>query len=144
MADNTNKILGQFTLSAIPSLPDLLLAEMDALQNSGSSLTTLVRDDLFLFIRILQGGHTFPVGRHFDPEQLIARTTPEALSTLIMQSATRMGFARVSPQRLLFLKQLHLQSILARALAENIADKALPPSSGHVRTPTNKTCTGRT
>jgi len=128
VADNTKKILGQFNLSAIPSLPELLLAEMDALQDSADTLQNLVNDDLFLFLRLLDGSPVSTDNRNFDPREFLHHSGPQKLATVIRQSAARMGFARLSPQRLLFLKQLHLQSLLARSLAEQIASSTIDES----------------
>ena len=121
MADNTKNILGQFNLSAIPSLPELLLAEMDALQFSSGTLRGLATDDLFLFLRLLDDAPVNKVNSNFDPQNFLNKTSHDKLITVIRQSAARMGFARLSPQKLLFLKQLHLQSLLASSLAEQIA-----------------------
>lgn len=128
MPDTTDKILRQFSLSAIPSLPELLLVEMDAMQGASASLEKCVLDDLFLFSRILEAVPPGDSGHNFDPQAYLARVGHEKLTTVIRQSAARLGFARLSPQRLRFLKQLHLQSLLARSLSEQLASHVLKDS----------------
>jgi signal transduction histidine kinase len=130
VAEIANKILDQFTLAGIPSLPELLLQELDMLQqftgNAGGwgKARELADTDLFLNARLL--GHAEAAA--LAGTGTIAGTDPENLAAIIRQSAASTCFANLPPSRLRFLKQLYLQSVLAQGIAISLADRLLPES----------------
>lgn len=130
VTENADKILSQFNLASLPSLPELLLQELDMLQRSPvgqahpeaghGSMESLLGNDLFLFARLVAGTPGFGTPRNYRPDDLLRAAGTETLAATIRQSAARLCFSRLTTQRLRFLKQLTLQAILCSALSREI------------------------
>ena len=114
----------------MPSLPELLLHELDMLQQGHLSAPEnekhrdLAASDIFLNARLLANAAPGNTGA-----DLLANAPAETLDAVIWQAAASTCFARLSNTRLRFMKQLYLQSVLAANLAGALAERVLPASS---------------
>jgi len=113
VSDIADKIIKQLRPAEFPSLPELLVRELDLLApgTPASDQDAMVAGDLFLSVRL-------------QAETALGKS-PDLASNL-RQCATRLGFTRLSVPRLRFLKQLYLQSSLGRCLAEELARQVVP------------------
>ncbi len=140
MSDIAQKILSQASLLRVPSLPELLLCELEAfgqanvLENGhNTDLESLVAGDLFLYGRLLAGSAVVDNNAYYSPARMAQKHGYHNLKMMVRQTAAAMSFSRPSADQLRFMKQLYLQSVLTRSLAQQIARVVLPESKDKLR-----------
>jgi HD-like signal output (HDOD) protein len=137
--DKAQKILSQANMTRMSSLPELLLCELNVLQDSATShpkgesgdvsLENLLAGDMFLYARLLSSTSLNDSSHYFSPAHLIQHMGRDGLKAMVRQAATQMSFGQTSPSRARFLKQLYLQSLLTKTLAEQLAVHIFPESN---------------
>lgn len=140
MSDIAQKILSQASLVRMPSLPELLLCELETFQHGNTlengqntDLESLVAGDLFLYGRLLASSAVADNNAYYSPARLVQQHGYDNLKMMVRQTAAAMSFSRPSADQLRFMKQLYLQSLLTRSLAQQIARDVLPESKDKLR-----------
>jgi hypothetical protein len=124
VSDIAQKILSQASLVRMPSLPELLLCELETFQHGNTlengqntDLESLVAGDLFLYGRLLASSAVADNNAYYSPARLVQQHGYDNLKMMVRQTAAAMSFSRPSADQLRFMKQLYLQSLLTRSLA---------------------------
>ena len=118
----------------------MLLCELETFQlgntlenGQNSDLESLVAGDLFLYGRLLSGSAAVDNIAYYSPSRLVQQHGFDSLKMMVRQTAAAMSFSRPSADQLRFMKQLYLQSLLTRSLAQQIARDVLPDSEDKSR-----------